>query len=75
MFPQYGTRHSDRKNDCDTLTVVGLHENWTLALRFQVSGVSSDNARSGLKPETRNLKPILGEDFITPDNVHKKELF
>jgi hypothetical protein len=29
----------------------------------------------GLKPETRNLKPMLGEGFTTPDNVPKKELF
>jgi hypothetical protein len=54
---------------------VGLHENWTLALRCQVSGVSSEDARAGLKPETRNLKPMLGEGFITPDYVQKKELF
>jgi hypothetical protein len=39
------------------------------------SGVSSENARAGLKPDTRNLNPRLGEGFITPDNVHKKELF
>jgi hypothetical protein len=39
------------------------------------SGVSSENARAGLKPDTRNLKPMLGESFIRPDNVHKKELF
>ena len=54
---------------------MGLHENWTLALRCQVSGVSSENERAGLKPETRNLKPMLGEGFTTPDNVQKKELF
>jgi hypothetical protein len=30
-------RHSAWKNGCDTLTVVGLYENWTLALSFQVS--------------------------------------
>jgi len=29
-----------------------LHENWTLALRFQVSGVSSEKARASLTPET-----------------------
>jgi hypothetical protein len=31
-------RHSGWKNGCDSLTVVGLHENWTMSLRFQVSG-------------------------------------
>ncbi len=67
--------HSAWENSCDSLTVVGLHENWTLALRCQVSGNSSENARAGLKPETRNLKPMLGEGFTTPDNVQKKELF
>jgi hypothetical protein len=36
------------------------------------AGVSSENARAGLKPETRNLKPMLGEGFTTPDNVQKK---
>ena len=39
-------RHSAWKNSCDSLAVVGLHENWTLALRCQVSGVST---ASGLK--------------------------
>jgi hypothetical protein len=63
------------KNGCDSLSVVGLHENWTLTLRFQVSGVRRENARVGLKPDTRHLKPMLGEGFITPDNVQKKELF
>jgi len=71
----YRSRKSAWKNGCDTLTVVGLHENWTLALRCQVSGFSSENARAGLKPETRNLKPMHGEGFITPDYVQKKELF
>ncbi len=45
-------RHSAWKNSCDYSTVVGLHENWTLALRCQVSGVSRENASAGLKPET-----------------------
>jgi hypothetical protein len=39
----------------------------------QVSGVSSKKARTGLKPDTRNL--MLREGFITPDNVQKKGLF
>jgi hypothetical protein len=43
-------RHSIWKNGCDPSTVVRLHENWTLALRFQVSGVRGENAKSGLKP-------------------------
>ena len=68
-------RHSAWKNGCDSLIVLGLYENWTLAIRFQVSGVSREKARAGLKPDTRNLKPMLGEGFITPDNVQKKELF
>ena len=37
-----------------------------------MSGVRSENARAGLTPDTRNLKPMLGEGFITPDNVKKK---
>jgi hypothetical protein len=63
--------HSAWKNGCDTFTAVGLYENWALELRCQVSGVSSENARAGLKPETRNLKPLLGICFIMPDNVQK----
>ena len=62
-------RHSAWKNGCDSLTVVGLHENWTLAIRCQVSGVSREKAKASLKPDTRHLKPILREGFITPDNV------
>jgi hypothetical protein len=31
--------HFNWEKDCGSLTVVGLDENWTLALRFQVSGV------------------------------------
>ena len=34
---KYRPRHSAWKNDCGSLIVVGLHENSTLALRFQVS--------------------------------------
>jgi len=54
-----------------------LHENWTLhsGFRCRVSGVSNENARAALKPDTRHLKPMLGEGFTTPDNVQKKELF
>ena len=73
--PHYRPRYSAWKNNCDSLAVVGLHENWTLALRFQVSGVRCENARASLKPDIRHLKPMLGEGFITPDNVQKKELF
>ncbi len=65
-------RHAAWENGCDTLTVVGLHENWTLALRFQVSVVKK--VRTGLKPDTRHLKPILQEAFSTPDKVQKKDL-
>jgi len=52
-----------------------LHENWTLALRFQVSGVSSEKARASLKPDTRHLKTMLREGFTTPNNVQKKTVF
>ena len=38
----------------------------------KLSGVRGENARAGLTPDTRNLKPMLGEGFITPDNVQKK---
>jgi hypothetical protein len=40
-----------------------------------VSGVRSENARAGLTPDNRNLKPMLGEGLMTPNNVPKKELF
>ena len=56
----YRCHHLAWTNGCDTLTVVGLHENWTLALRFQVSGVRSEKAKAGLTPDTRHLKPMLG---------------
>jgi hypothetical protein len=46
----YRYRNSAWKNGCDTLSGVGLHENWTLALRFQVSGVRSENEKAALKP-------------------------
>jgi hypothetical protein len=55
-----------------------LQNNWTLTLRFQVSGVSSKKVRAGLKPgppPAEHLKPILRKGFNTPDNVQKKELF
>jgi hypothetical protein len=48
---------------------------WRSGVRCQVSGVSNENAKAGLKPDTRNLKPMLGKRFTTPDNVQKKELF
>jgi len=69
--------HSAWKNGCDTLTVTGLRENWIFnsGFRCRVSGIRSEKARTGLKPDTRNLKPKLGEGFIEPDNVQKKELF
>ena len=40
----------DWKNNFDALDVVGLHENWTLARRFQVSagvGLSYEKGRIG----------------------------
>jgi len=45
-------RHSAWKNNRDSLIFRGLRENWTLALRFRVSGVSSEKARTSLKPDT-----------------------
>jgi hypothetical protein len=44
---------------------------WHSGVRCRVSGVSSENARAGLTPETRNLTPLLGEGFIMPDYVQK----
>jgi hypothetical protein len=32
-------------------------KNWTLTLRFQVSGVSIKKVRAGLKPDTRHPWP------------------
>ncbi|MEE9611687.1 MAG: hypothetical protein V3W19_10560 [Desulfatiglandales bacterium] len=52
ILDKFRPRRSAWENSCASLTVVGLHENWTLALRCQVSGVSSENVRAGLKPET-----------------------
>ncbi|OQY11722.1 MAG: hypothetical protein B6I30_06190 [Desulfobacteraceae bacterium 4572_187] len=46
--------------------------NWPSGFGFQVSGVSSEKARTSLKPDTRHLKPMLREGFTTPDNVQKK---
>jgi hypothetical protein len=45
-----------------------------LNIGTQVSGAGSENARADLKPDTRNLKPRLGEGFITPDIVQKKPI-
>jgi len=50
----YRSRHSAWKNSCDSLTFEGLHENWMLALRFQVfrrRRISRKKARAGLKPD------------------------
>ena len=41
-------------------------------VRCQVSVVKK--VRTGLKPDTRHLKPILQEAFTTPDKVQKKDL-
>jgi hypothetical protein len=49
----FSSRHSVWKTGCDTLTVMGLHENWILALRCQVSGVS---AAAGLKSGQLNRR-------------------
>jgi hypothetical protein len=46
-----------------------------LDIGTNVPGVSSEDARASLTPDTRNLKPMLEENFKTPDNVQKKELF
>jgi len=37
ILPDSRLRHSAWRNGCDTLSVMGLHENWTLALRCQPS--------------------------------------
>jgi len=52
--PHSRCHHSAWTNGCDTPTVVGLHENWTLALRFQVSGVKTWELAWHLTPETWN---------------------
>jgi hypothetical protein len=73
LWIDYRSRHLAWRNGCDSLIVVGLYESWTLARRFQVSGVSGEKARARLKPDTRHLvKPMLGEDHITTDNVKKR---
>ena len=36
--PYFRPRYSAWTNNCDYLAVMGLHENWRLALRFQVAG-------------------------------------
>ena len=43
----------------------------------QVSGVRCQckKARTGLKPDTRHLKPMLREGFTTPGNVIRKTYF
>jgi len=43
----YRPRYSAWKNNCDSLAVMGLHENWTLAPRFQVSGVRTKKQGAG----------------------------
>ena len=48
---------------------------WHSGFRCRVSGVRRETAIAGLKPETRNLKPMLREGYITPDNVQKKSYF
>jgi hypothetical protein len=44
---------------------------WHSGFRCRVSGVRRENARAGLKPDTRHLKPMLGEGFIKPDSVQE----
>ena len=34
-----------------------------------------EKARTGMKPDTRHLEPMLREGFITPDNAQKRDLF
>jgi len=41
---------------------------WHSGFRCRVSGVSSEKART-------SLKPMLRKGFTTPDNVQKKDLF
>ena len=49
--------------------------NGDINLRSLMQGVRLENARAGLKPDTRHLKPMLAEGSIAPDYVQKKELF
>ncbi len=46
-----------------------------MTIEHWLSGVSGENARAGLKPDTRNLKPMLGESFRMPNNVQKEIYF
>ena len=46
---------------------------WHLGFRYRVSRV--ENARVGLKPDTRHLTPILGKGFMTLENAQKNELY
>ena len=41
---------------------------WPSGFRCRVAGISSEKARA-------SLKPMLREDFTTPDNVQKKTCF
>jgi hypothetical protein len=50
---------------------VELHEN---DIGFHEISYEDSTPRCR-RPETRNLKPMLGEGFIAPDNVKKGELF
>jgi hypothetical protein len=47
-YSYFKSRHSAWKNGCDTLTVLGLHENWTLTFRFQVSAQPPAKKTTGL---------------------------
>ncbi len=52
--------------------------NFGNVVSYQVSGVSSKKARTGLKPDpprAEHLKHMLRDGFTTPDNVQKKTYF
>ena len=49
--------------------------NGDINMRSLIQGVRLENARAGLKPDTRHLKPMLAEGFIAPDYIQKKRYF
>jgi hypothetical protein len=59
---EFRYHHSVWKNGCDTLTAVGLHENWTLALRCRVSGVRCQQSDDG-EQKTEDSKGASSSSF------------
>ncbi len=68
MGVYYRPHHSAWKNSCDSLTVVGLHENWALAFRCQVSAPPlAAEAASLIEKETVTVNGI----FEIPNSKHQ----